>query len=218
MDIKNIIFDYGGVILNINTDLIAVKLHEIGEKDVMALHKKLVEKDIYNKLETGEISDREFIEAIRGSMSVPATDQQIIDAWNALILDMPEKRIKMLQEVKENYRIFLLSNTNIIHYEHYRAQLENKFGFRSFDKIFEKAYFSHRLGMRKPGREIFDHVLKDADIEATESLFIDDTFINVEGASIAGMAGFYLRDGIDVTDVFSEGKLSIDLSEVIQQA
>ena len=74
------------------------------------------------------------------------------------------------------------------------------------------------MGMRKPGREIFDRVMQDAGLEARETLFIDDTFGNVEAASLAGMAGFYLRDGIDITDVFDGGKLSIDLSELIQQA
>lgn len=209
MNIKNIIFDYGGVILNIDPSLTFKALKESGIEDVETLHMKIIENDLYNKIETGAISPQEFREGIRSLIGSFVTDQQIDDAWNALILDMPPERIKLIEEAGKNYRVFMLSNTNQIHYDKYRADLENQYGYNTFSDLFEKAHFSHEIGFRKPHPEIYLHVLKSHGLKPEETVFIDDSIVNIKAADKLGLTAILLDDGVEVTDLFKDGILKL---------
>lgn len=209
MNIKNIIFDYGGVILNIDPSLTLKALKESGIEDVEDLHMKIAVKDFYNKIETGEISSQQFRDGIRGLAAQEVSDRQIDDAWNALILDMPSDRIKLIEELRKNYRVFMLSNTNQIHYDKYRADLEKDYGYRTFSDLFEKAHFSHEIGFRKPHPEIYLHVLEKHGLKPEETAFIDDSLVNIKAADKLGMTAILLDDGVEVTDLFKDGKLKL---------
>lgn len=211
MAIKNIIFDYGGVILNIDPSLTLKELQKMGVPNIESLPGKITERDLHNRFETGKITPQEYRKGLKEILDIPVTDEQIDRAWNALLLDMPEERIRLLEEIKKNYRIFLMSNTNQIHYEKYRADLEKQFGYKTFDALFEKAWFSHKLGVRKPDIEVFEMILKDGDIDPAETLFIDDSFENIEAANNAGIVGLHLREGIEIIDLFEDSRLTIDL-------
>ena len=120
------------------------------------------------------IAPSEFRDRIRESSTLPLSDMQIDDAWNAMLIDLPEENISFLKSLKNKYRIFLLSNTNEIHEQAFTALIQKKFGENVLEKVFEKIYFSHRLKLRKPDLSIFNYVLNENNLAAEETLFVDD--------------------------------------------
>ncbi|MGE5424937.1 MAG: HAD-IA family hydrolase, partial [Syntrophothermus sp.] len=109
-----------------------------------------------------------------------------------------------IENIRDTYNLFLLSNTNIIHYRKYLHDFQMKFGYKSFEDLFKKFYLSYEIGLIKPGREVFDFVLQDAKLDPAETLFVDDTPENVEGSLKAGLIGYYLREGEDIASLFTE--------------
>jgi putative hydrolase of the HAD superfamily len=152
--------------------------------------------------ETGRISSQQFREAIRNHYQVPPTDAAIDEAWNALLLNIPPPRIKLLEDLRKTYRIFLLSNSNEIHYLKYLHDFCQKYGYAGFDDLFEKAYFSFQVHLSKPDPSIFRLVLEDSNLLAAETLFIDDTLIHVESAERSGITGYHLKEGEDLVSLF----------------
>ena len=124
----------------------------------------------------------------------------IIKAWDALLLDFPPKRIELLKKLKNKYRIFLFSNTNSLHLAALRQIYTQAFGSGALEDHFEKTYYSHLLGMRKPERESYEYILRENQLQGPETLFVDDAIVNVEGAEQAGLKGLYLRPGISLLD------------------
>jgi len=199
--IKNIIFDFGGVIINIDHDLTAKAFMELGVTDFEEKYSQLSQTDLFNDFETGRITPEEFRKRIREHIPGKVTDSWIDKAWAAMILDIPSERIALLKEVRKKYRIFLLSNTNAIHYDIFLADLQKRYRYNNFADLFEKAYFSFQTGMRKPDLEIFEMVIKDNDLDPSETLYIDDSPQHIEGAKKAGLVTHYLEEGTDVIDV-----------------
>ena len=192
-NIKNIIFDYGNVIFNIDF----VKAQEawkqlgISNADVFFDHKQ--QDEIFNKFDRGEVSANEFRNYIRErSGNVNLTDQQIDTAWNSMLLGVEKGNHELLTKIKNKYRTFLLSNTNAIHYDHIMKYLEINFGFQGNDHLFEKTYYSHLTGMRKPEINIFKMVLKENNLDASQTLFIDDSPQHLIGAEQLGIKTFLL--------------------------
>lgn len=198
--IKNIIFDFGNVLLNIDPARSAKAFMELGIKDGVDFWGSRSSSDLLIGLEKGAITPDEFRKRALEMLVSGVTPQQVDEAWNALLLDLPPKRIEKLNELKAKYRLFLLSNSNQIHYECYMSRFENEFGF-SLDTLFEKLWFSHQLGMVKPHQEIFRFVLNDAGLNPAETLFIDDTLIHVEAARSLGIKAWHLEAGMDITEL-----------------
>jgi putative hydrolase of the HAD superfamily len=121
------------------------------------------------------------------------SDASIDKAWNALLLDIPPERIRLLEQLRNHYRIFLLSNSNKIHYDQYVSDFRATFGYNDFDALFEKAWFSFNIGLKKPHRVIFDYVAEHSNLVPAETLFIDDTLMHVQGAAEAGLHAHHLR-------------------------
>ncbi|MCF8235559.1 MAG: HAD family phosphatase [Bacteroidales bacterium] len=217
MNIRNIIFDFGGVIMNIDYGITIKKLLDAGVNDTETLHQKIIEKDLYNGIETGKISPQQFRDGLKEIINIPISDEQIDDIWNALVLDIPVSRVRLLEAVKKHYRIFMLSNTNSIHYDKYRQQLEDQYGYERFSDLFDEAYFSHLMGYRKPDQRIFHHVIEKEDLNPDQTLFIDDTRENALAAKEAGLKAYHLdlEKGEDVTDLFNDGKLVITAEDIV---
>jgi len=203
--IKNIIFDYGGVIINIDFKLSINAFKKLGFINVEDCIFKSKGYYLLLKMEKGEISGNDFRNEIRKIANLKLTDHQIDFAWNALLLDMPIKRIKLLEKLKTNYRIFLLSNTNSIHYNKYLKDLQNNFGYSDFNKLFDKAWFSFQIKMVKPDSEIFKYALSAASILPNETLFIDDSITNIEIAKEIGIKTYYLNSE-DIINAFKNYK------------
>ena len=199
--IKNIIFDLGGVIINLDNRRTEDAFTALGVKNFREYFGHGFAASFFRDYEVGKISDQEFIGAIRqlaGLGNVP--DQSIVESWNALLLDFPEERIRLLKELGRSYRLFLFSNTNALHLAALRRIWAGTFGGGSLEDYFEKTYYSHLMGMRKPDPESFGFILKENNLIGGETLFVDDAIVNVEGAEQAGLKGLFLRPGISLLD------------------
>ncbi len=210
--IRNIIFDFGGVILDIDPLLTLNELKNLGVDDLDIFQSPIFQQDVMQKFERGILTPEVFRDKVRDFIGIPLCDQDIDDAWNALLLDIPKERIKVLEDVKKNYPIFLLSNSNEIHYDVYLRDLQLRFGYREFDQLFTKAYFSFDLHLSKPNPEIFEFVMHQHKLIPEETLFIDDTAEHIEVASNLGFRVYQLQKPERVRDLFINGILREDLS------
>jgi putative hydrolase of the HAD superfamily len=198
--IKNIIFDLGGVILNLDNRRTEQAFVDLGVKDFRQYFGHGHAASFFIDYEIGKISTQQFIDAIRGITGPATSDEAIIDGWNALLLNFPPERLRLLKELRNKYRIFLFSNTNALHLAALRRIYSDAFGAGTLDDHFEKTYYSHLLGMRKPDRASFEYILRENELNGEETLFVDDAIGNVEGAEVAGLKGLYLRPGVSLLD------------------
>ncbi len=209
--IKNIIFDFGGVILDIEPQLTLNALQELGLKDLTRFASADFQKNVMDKFERGILCPETFRNKVREVMDAKICNQDIDDAWNALLLDIPEKRIRTLEQVKQQYNIYLLSNSNEIHYELYLRDLQLRFGYTEFDALFHKAYFSFDLHLSKPNPDIFEFVMYQHKMKPEQTLFIDDSFEHIAAARSLGLKTYHLVHPTQMTDLFTAGKLREDL-------
>lgn len=192
-NIKNIIFDYGNVIFNIDFTRVAEAWKKLGINNADKFYGHREQDPIFNLLERGEISVADFRNRIRELSGKPElTDEQIDDAWNKIFLDIPQGNHELLKKVKEKYRTFLLSNINAIHYDYVHNYLQEEFGLTGNDELFEKVYYSHLVGKRKPDAEIFKQVLDENNLNPAETLFIDDSPQHLETAKKLGMQTYLM--------------------------
>jgi putative hydrolase of the HAD superfamily len=203
-EIKNVIFDLGGVILNLDTERTYQAFAVISGKNVNDLKSKAASVDFFNEFERGTISDSQFRKRICEFLEVQAPDEIIDEAWNAMLLDLPTARLKLLKRVGKQFRTFLLSNTNGIHLKSF--QLNESVSKLPIDTYFEKAYYSHLLNMRKPDQEIYQYVLQTNQLEATETLFLDDNLYNLQGASAVGINTLHIEYPDMIFSLFNESK------------
>lgn len=199
-NIKNIIFDLGGVILNIDFKKTNDAFHSLGLENFGQHINQFHITDLFIQYETGQIDDIEFIENVAKLSDKPMSQDEIIDAWNALLLDFPRERIDLLKKIKTKYRTFLLSNTNSLHLKEFQQRLHNEQGVYLED-LFEKAYYSHVVQLRKPHADIFNLVLQENNLDPAETLFIDDTESNFPEAQKLGIQIYHLKHGWSITDM-----------------
>lgn len=192
-NIKNIIFDLGGVIIEIRYMATIEAFKKLGFDDFENIYSLIKHTQLFDMLETGKIPAQAFRNELR-KFRANLTDDQITQAWNTMIGNMPSAHLPLLRNLKKNYNTYLLSNTNEIHIDYFIGYLEQKFGYNPISDMFHKAYFSHELGERKPDVKAYLAVLNDANIVAQESLFIDDLLVNIEGAQKAGLWAYHLQN------------------------
>ena len=200
--IKSIIFDLGAVLLNISYQKTIEEFDKLGIKNSSTFYSKKLQTNIFNLLETGEISESDFIKEIQRHCT-EATDTQILYAWNAMILDLPLHRVELLKQLKKDFNLYLLSNTNSIHI----TEFENKIGskqYKEFYQLFDKVYYSHKIGHRKPNAEAFQLIIEENNLIAEEILFIDDSPQHIEGAKKLGIKTYHLLDDEDVITLFPD--------------
>ena len=199
--IKNIIFDLGGIFMNLDFKLTERAFVELGITQFSAMYSQHHSNDLFEQLETGKITAGEFYEVFRKESKSQLTNEQIKTAWNALLLDFPAERLEWLDVIRHKYKVYLFSNTNIIHYDAFMEILSNNNGCTYFNTYFLKAYYSHQLGLRKPYRESYQKILEEQGLLAAETLFIDDTAKNIEGAQNAGLQTIHLVAPMTVLDL-----------------
>ena len=205
-EIKNIIFDLGGVLLNIDYSLTENAFIAAGVTDFPQLYSQLQQSDLFDRWETGQMSRAEFIAAMQQASSTPLTEQQVLDCWNALLLDFPVRRLQILQQLRLYYDLVLLSNTNEIHEEVFNQTLHRAHGIPNIGVFFDKVYLSHRVGMRKPMIALFQRVLDENGFKAHDTLFIDDSPQHIEAAQKAGIRTIYLEKGMTIEDDIFKAK------------
>ncbi len=206
-NIKNIVFDFGGVIIDIDFWLSINAFIKLGANNFEEVYSQSQQSGVFDELDKGNISIDEFCEALKKYLPENVSKPQIIEAWNAILIGIPEPRIRLLENIRKNYRIFLLSNTNVIHYPEYINELKEKYGYKDLSPLFEKVYLSFEVKMRKPDVAFFQLVLDENNLNPEETLFIDDLEQNLPPAQALGMKTFWLQKGLDVTSLFEGGKL-----------
>ncbi len=201
---KNLIFDFGGVILNIDVqrtiDAFSVMAHE----SIADRTHQIITDPLFYKFEMGLVSENDFREGICKLLELPLKecDDDVFDhAWNALLLDIPVQRLELIKSLANNHRIFLLSNTNSIHIRQVSEIVNNTIKKPSIDHLFENAYYSHQVNMRKPNKDIYEHVLQQNHLNSSETLFLDDNEINFSGAHAAGISTLAVNR--DILEIFS---------------
>jgi len=201
--INAIIFDFGDIFINLNNQAVENAFSSLGLTEWNNDLKKL------NILfETGKISEKDFLNGIKNHVP-SATTEQIRDAWNTILDDFPLYRLEFLQMLSQKYRLFLLSNTDAIHIDTFEHKVGMSF-FSDFYQCFEKVYFSHELGLRKPEAAIFNHVIKTHDLSPKRTLFIDDKKENTDSASSLGLQTWHLKVGQeDIVDLFSKKIIAV---------
>ena len=202
-EIKNIIFDLGGVIYAIDYHKTITAFKNLGIKNFDKLFAKAAQQNIFDDLETGTISKSEFFVEINLLIQDYLTDNQITEAWNAMLLQFMPEALSCLDEISSDYRLFLLSNTNEIHIEFIKNQVGEE-NFKSFCARFEKVYLSHEIGKRKPHAKVFDYIINEKKLKKDETLFIDDSIQHVQGAIKAGLQAYHLDKGESISNFFRE--------------
>ncbi len=207
-NIKNIIFDFGNVLIDLDIDRTWQSLrHFVGDDYTQKLKAAYPSGDVFVDFEVGKISEQTFLETLRSVSAVPLSIRQVKEAWNAMLLTIKPERFEMLLRLRKDYHVFLLSNTNETHLNFVDGYLRTIYGFdrTHFDKTyFDKAYYSHELGLRKPNANIYEYVLLDSDLKAEESLFIDDVAANIEAAKSIGLNVYLHRVGDEIVDVLKD--------------
>lgn len=205
-NVKNIIFDLGGVLLNLDFGKTAKAFQELGVTNFNDYFTQTHANPLFKTLETGDVPSEVFYDEFRATTGLRVTNEAIAGAWNAMLLDFPTERIELLKELKKKYRLFLFSNTNAIHYDSFQESFIKEFAHK-FDSLFEKAYYSHLIGHRKPNVSAFKYILIDAGIKAEETIFIDDTLPNIDAAKQAGLLALHLTAPETVNELVKRYKL-----------
>ena len=199
--IKNILFDLGGIFMNLDFTLTEKAFIDLGILSFPEMYTQHHANDLFEELETGKMTPEMFYDAFRNESNSQLTNHQIKTAWNAMLLDFPLERLQWLQEIGKKYKVYLYSNTNQIHYDAFLNIVSNTTGIKNFNSFFIKAYYSHELGLRKPYVASFQKILKEQNLVAEETLFIDDTLQNIEGAKKAGLQTIHLVTPMTVLDL-----------------
>ncbi|MEO9570568.1 MAG: HAD family phosphatase [Polaribacter sp.] len=200
--IKNIIFDFGDIFINLDKPATFRELEKLGvseiSDDMMA---------VAHQYEKGLISTDEFTGYFSKQFNIPR--EKLVFAWNAILLDFPKERLAFLKELahSKKYKLLLLSNTNDMHISH----IQEKWGaelFNEFKNCFDVFYLSHEIHLKKPDIDIFEFVLKENNLIADETLFVDDLKENTDAANTLGIHTWNLIPGQeDVTELFTKNKI-----------
>ena len=192
MTVRNIIFDLGGVILDLDFERMTHQFHKLGISEFEDYFTLKKQADFFEALELGLITPEEFCDRLRKEAKVDVENEAIEEAWNLILKDFSSERMDYLERISEKYNIFLFSNTNSIHAKCFEKRCLEQTG-RTLDSYFDQVFYSHDLHLRKPDEEAFAEVLGRSGLQAVETLFIDDNAANIAGAHKAGLQTIHLQ-------------------------
>lgn len=207
--IKNIVFDYGGVIIDLYMDRTYKAFAELGVDNLPDLMGKLKESHVFYQFEVGALGAEAFINRILNLLPSHLnmegdTVYKVISAWNAMLGEIPTERLELLTNLKSSYNTFLLSNTNALHIAAVDQYLKSAHGVNNIAPYFHNVYYSYKVGKRKPNADIYEQLLKQEGLNAAETLFIDDNLPNIEAANVLGIVTYHLQSPKeDVRGLFS---------------
>ena len=196
-----IIFDLGGVLLNLDYNLTEDAFIALGMSDFPRVYSQLAQTDLFDRFERGEVSSFHFVNLLLDQLPSGTSANQVVHAWNKMILDFPLSRLNWLERLGDSYRLFLLSNTNDLHIDAVRRSLQKTVGHSDLERYFERVYFSSEIGMRKPTKEIFEFVCEQNQLIPAQTRFIDDSPQHVEGAKLAGLNALLLEKNQEVSEL-----------------
>lgn len=196
-----VIFDLGGVLINLDYQLTIDAFKKLGVDEFQLTYSQSAQNSLFDDYETGKISTQHFVNKLKDQLPAHVTPNQIVAAWNAMILDFPIEKLQFLEQIATEKRIFLLSNTNAIHIQKVARELA-KVTTKKLDDYFEIVYLSHEIGQRKPFPETFEFVCQDAGIDPSKTLFIDDSEQHILGAQKIGLSTLHLTPAKNLVAFF----------------
>ena len=200
-NIKNIVFDLGGVLVDLDFKSAINELQKAGFANVKEQLQAFDREGIFQKFELGEMTAEEFRSAIRENSTVTLTDEEVDALWNLMLLEIPREKLELILDLRGKYMVYLLSNTNSIHWDYVCKNAFNYRGFRVND-YFEKTFLSFEMHLAKPDKAIFEKMLEDANLLAEETLFIDDSEANCKAAAEVGIHAHHYHIGDNLSKVF----------------
>ena len=200
-NIKNIVFDLGGVLVNLDFKSAINGLQKAGFANAKEQLQAFDREGIFQKFELGEMTAEEFRSAIRENSTVTLTDEEVDALWNLMLLEIPREKLELILDLRGKYMVYLLSNTNSIHWDYVCKNTFNYRGFRVSD-YFEKTFLSFEMHLAKPDKAIFEKMLEDANLLAEETLFIDDSEANCKAAAEVGIHTHHYHIGDDLKEIF----------------
>ncbi|MBX0290456.1 HAD family phosphatase [Hymenobacter sp. HSC-4F20] len=197
--LPNLLFDFGGVIINIDYTLTLAAMRQHGSSIEFS---QAAQAELFDLMETGRLTPQEFREGLRQHYQLTATDAELDAAWNAMLLDVPAERLALIAELrKQGHQTALLSNTNQIHIEEINRRLKEQYGFeQGIADALDRVFYSQQVGWRKPGEEIFRHALHEMNWKAEETLFIEDSPQHIATARRLGLRTLFLTPPLTLQD------------------
>ena len=204
--IKNLIFDLGGVIIDLSIDETLHSFATLAGVDQQAINKLYSTAPEFLSYETGHLSDAEFRSFINLHCTTPVSDQSIDACWNGMLRGLPKIKLDLILSLKDKYNVYLLSNTNAIHLKYINEVMLPGIpgALPSLDDYFHRAYYSHIMGKRKPHADIFEEVLTQSGLKASETLFLDDNHDNIVGAGKVGIKTAFVNTPDYILTYFNE--------------
>jgi glucose-1-phosphatase len=203
--LKNIIFDLGNVIIDIDFPRSEQELKRILTNDLEEKLHNINQNDLFLRYEVGNITETEFLATLKNISEHEVENQAIIDAWNAMLIGFKPARFEMLLRLAKKYNLFVLSNTNKTHIDWVHHDLKHNHNIVDYEtNFFKKVYYSHEINLRKPNVEIYEYVLRDAKLVAEETLFIDDNFDNIEAAKTLNIQTIHHLLGNEIVDALQD--------------
>ena len=200
--IKNLLFDLGGVIMDLNRDRCVEAFEKLGMRDANDFLGVYGQKGDFLALERGDIDADEFHKRVRPLFDHPVTDEEIDAAFVRFLIGIPEHRLKALRELRKRYGVYLLSNTNPIMMNGFIANEFRKEGLEMAD-YFDGMVKSYEAKCYKPDAEIFAYTAEHCGIKPEETLFFDDSQANVDAAIRCGYQAVLVPEGTEFTDVLT---------------
>lgn len=199
--IKNIVFDLGGVIINIDFEKTYQALADLSGLSLDEARQKTKEQELFIKYETGRIEESDFIALVKESFCPNKSDTEIRYAWNALLMDIPAARIELLRKLKSQYNLYLLSNTNFTHIVEVNNILHSSCGVEDLKQLFDKVYYSYEINLLKPHVDIYEFICKDSGLNPAETVFLDDLPANLDGATKAGLHVLHVQEPMNILEL-----------------
>lgn len=202
MKFEAVIFDLGGVIINLDYQKTIDAFEELGMKDFKSVYTQAAQSNLFDDFETGQISAQRFVNSLLPYLKQGTSPNKVVQAWNAMILNVPKEKLELLDRVRSNNPIYLLSNTNELHIPAVRREF-SKVTDRPMESFFTEMYFSNEICMRKPNKEIFEFVCTKNNLNPESTLFIDDSEQHIIGAKEIGLQTIHLTNSEDLYHTFS---------------
>jgi putative hydrolase of the HAD superfamily len=190
---ENILFDLGGVILDINIQATLKLFYELGFPAELMHYPESMQTDIFFRYQTGKLDTEQFRNEIRKATGVEMSNQAFDEAWNAMLVGIPKERTDLLKVLSRRYKLYMLSNTSELHVQVFEKMYEDVAG-ESMHDVFEKIYYSHDIGWHKPDQEAWEYVIKDARLKPEETLFLDDTIHNIKASQELGFQAIHIHE------------------------
>jgi putative hydrolase of the HAD superfamily len=201
--IKNLIFDLGGVILDLSVDSTLQSFADVSGIEPPRIKQLFASSPGFDIYEKGEYTDSEFRDFVRKLYKIDVSDDVLDTCWNAMLINIPLEKLQLLERLKETHNVFLLSNTSNIHVNYINNIVIKRVTQKSLDDFFHRSFYSYRMKMRKPDAEIFQHILDEANLIPHETLFLDDNQANVESASKLGIKTVHVVNTNTILEYFS---------------